>query len=113
MGVTVQGFQSDNGIFASKDFVREIKWGLQHIKFSRVGAHCRNGIAERTIRTIMSKLMDCNGQFKFVANGCRLCCAPQQSHASSHCQNDVSPFEIEGVPLTLLTRVVNRTIFYT
>ena len=31
MGVMVQGYQSDNGIFASEDFVREIEQELQYI----------------------------------------------------------------------------------
>ena len=54
-GITVQAYQSDNGIFASKAFVNEIESGLQNIKFSGVGAHHQNGIAERGIGTILSK----------------------------------------------------------
>ena len=49
MGVTVQGYQSDNGIFASEDFVREIEQGLQYIKLSRVGAHHQNVINEKQL----------------------------------------------------------------
>ena len=56
MGVTVQAYQSDNGIFASKAFVNEIEQGLQNIKFSGVGAHHQNGIAERAIGTILTKV---------------------------------------------------------
>ena len=56
MGVTVQAYQSDNGIFASKAFVQEIENGLQNIKFSGVGAHHQNGIAERGIGTILTKV---------------------------------------------------------
>ena len=55
MGVIVQGYQSDHGILASKDFVKEIEQGLQHIKFSRVGAHHQNGLIERAIGMVMAK----------------------------------------------------------
>ena len=55
LGITVQAYQSDNGIFASNAFVNEIESGLQNIKFSGVGAHHQNGIAERAIGTILSK----------------------------------------------------------
>ena len=37
---------SDNGIFAAHEFMKEIEEGLRNIKFSSVGAHHQNGIAE-------------------------------------------------------------------
>ena len=55
MGVTVQAYQADNGIFVAGDFVNNIESGLQNIKFSGVGAHHQNGIAEHAIQSIFSK----------------------------------------------------------
>ena len=55
MGVTVQAYQADNSIFATCDFINNIESGLQNIKFSGVGAHHQNGIAERAIQSILSK----------------------------------------------------------
>ena len=55
MGVTVQAYQADNGIFAAHAFVNNIESGLQKIKFSGVGAHHQNGIAECAIQSILPK----------------------------------------------------------
>ena len=55
MGVTVQAYQADNGIFDTRAFVNNIESGLQNIKFSGVGAHHQNGIAEHAIQSILSK----------------------------------------------------------
>ena len=55
MGVLVQSYQSDNGIFISMDFMDEVNKGLQNITFSRVGAHQQNGIAQRGIHSILTK----------------------------------------------------------
>ena len=55
MGITIQAYQSDNGIFAACGFLDEIKCRLQNIRFSGVGAHHQNGIAEQAIQTILTK----------------------------------------------------------
>ena len=55
MGVTVQAYQAGNSIFATRTFVNNIESGLQNIKFSGVGAHHQNGIAEHAIQSILSK----------------------------------------------------------
>ena len=55
MGVTVQAYQADNIIFAARTFMNNIESGLQNIKFSGVGAQHQNGIAERTLQSILSK----------------------------------------------------------
>ena len=52
MGVTVQAYQADNAAHA---FINNIESGLHNIKFSGVGAHHQNGIAERAIQSILSK----------------------------------------------------------
>ena len=55
MGITVQAYQADNSIFATWAFVNNIESGLQNIKFSSVGVHHQNGIAEHAIQSILSK----------------------------------------------------------
>ena len=50
MGIVVQVYQSNNGIFASVDFMEEINKGLQNITFSR------NGIAECGIQSISTNV---------------------------------------------------------
>ena len=53
-GVTNKAYHADNSPFGNADFVRSIEGNGQAIKFSRVGAHHQNGVAERTIKTISS-----------------------------------------------------------
>jgi transposase InsO family protein len=43
---------ADNGVFTSAEFRDDMKRKGQQIRFSGVGAHHQNGIAERTIKTI-------------------------------------------------------------
>ncbi len=54
MGVHVVSYQSDNGIFKAAEFVNHLMKQEQQIKFSGVGAHHQNGVAERSIGTIMA-----------------------------------------------------------
>ena len=42
----------DNGIFQSKEYCADLKRQKQLIKYSGVGAHHQNGVAERSIRTV-------------------------------------------------------------
>ena len=56
MGVVVHAYQSDNGIFASVNFMEEINKGLQNTTFSGVGTHHQNGIAECGIQSILTKV---------------------------------------------------------
>ena len=53
-GVTIKAYHADNSPFGNADFVRSIEDNGQAIKFSGVGAHHQNGVAERTIKTISS-----------------------------------------------------------
>jgi GAG-pre-integrase domain len=53
-GVVIQAYHTDNGILTAHDFMKELLNSSQTIKFSGVGAHHQNGIAERAIGTIMS-----------------------------------------------------------
>jgi hypothetical protein len=51
-GFRVKSFQADNGVFTSAEFKTDLERKQQTIKFSGVGAHHQNGIAERSIKTI-------------------------------------------------------------
>ena len=46
MGVSIDEYHTDNGIFKSKDFMAEIRNNDQGIRFSGVGAKWQNGAAE-------------------------------------------------------------------
>ena len=54
MGVKVQAYQSDNGVFDSAAYTKELLGTNQQVRFSGVGAKHQNGIAERGIGTIMN-----------------------------------------------------------
>ena len=54
-GVQVKSYHGDNGIFKSKEFEEALTKLEQQLKFSGVGAHHQNGIAERNIRTVTEK----------------------------------------------------------
>jgi hypothetical protein len=51
-GVRVESYRGDNGVYRSNEFTKDLKLRSQTIKFSGVGAHHQNGVAERAIRTI-------------------------------------------------------------
>ena len=54
-GVIPQSYLSDNaGSFTSKSFTEKLSKFSQVIRFAGVGAHHHNGVAERSIQTIMS-----------------------------------------------------------
>ena len=55
MGVAVQSYHTDNGIYKSKAFTEELTTKYQSIRFSGVGAKWQNGVAEGAIRIIVSK----------------------------------------------------------
>ena len=54
-GVMVKSYRTDNGIFTKEQFLTEIIDNNQSISCSGVGAHHQNGIAERAIRTHVTK----------------------------------------------------------
>ena len=55
VGVIIQSYQSDNGAaFTSDAYVQELSTFKQTTTFAGVGAHHHNGVAERSIQTIMS-----------------------------------------------------------
>jgi len=51
-GVEVQTYHGDNGVFWSHKFLNDLEVHDQTIKFSGVGAHHQNGVAEHAICTI-------------------------------------------------------------
>lgn len=57
-GVKVQKYHGDNGVFKSKEFTDSLTKNPepeQEFKFSGVGAHHQNGVAERNICTVTEK----------------------------------------------------------
>ena len=54
-GIVVRNYRSDNGIFSKTEFMKEIYESKQNITFSGVGAHHQNGVAERAIRTVVTR----------------------------------------------------------
>jgi hypothetical protein len=53
-GVKIQAYHSDNGVFTSKSFLEELVRTNQTIRFSGAGAGHQGGVAERSIRTIVT-----------------------------------------------------------
>ena len=51
-GHKVERYHADNGRFAEKVFVQDVKDKQQNITFCGVGSHHQNGIAERRIKTL-------------------------------------------------------------
>ncbi len=54
-GVLVRRYRADNGVFNSADFEEEVEKGSQSIMYSGVGAQHQNGVAERSIRTVVEQ----------------------------------------------------------
>jgi hypothetical protein len=52
-GIQVQSYSSDNGIYTSKEFMRELHTKGQGIKHSGVGGHHHNGVAENSIKNVV------------------------------------------------------------
>ena len=51
-GVDIVSYRGDNGVFKSKMYQDDLQRKKQSIRFSGVGAHHQNGVAERSIRTV-------------------------------------------------------------
>ncbi|MGH7974322.1 MAG: hypothetical protein ACREBR_02255 [bacterium] len=54
-GVKVQNYHSDNGVFTATQFRQHLEESDQDLSLSGVGAHHQNGVAERAIRTVVSR----------------------------------------------------------
>jgi hypothetical protein len=54
MGVSLQRFHTDEGVFMAREFLEHLAKGNQDIRFSGVGTGHQNGVSERAIRTITS-----------------------------------------------------------
>ena len=55
LGVSVESYHTDNGVYKSAAFTQEIASNFQKIKFSGVGAKWQNGVAENAIKIVVSK----------------------------------------------------------
>ncbi len=53
LGVRVKNYHTDNGVFTSSYFMQCLLDKQQNIRFAGVGAAHQNGVAERSIRTIV------------------------------------------------------------
>ena len=53
MGVVINGYHTDNGIFNYSDFMEELLKKQQNIRFSGAGASHKNRTAERAIKTLV------------------------------------------------------------
>jgi len=52
-GVSIKAYHADNVPFAAKEFVADLNAKGQTIDYSGTGAHHQNGVAKRTIQTVM------------------------------------------------------------
>jgi hypothetical protein len=50
VGVSIKNYQTDNGVYTAKEFLRELHENGQGIKHSGVGGHHHNGAAENSIK---------------------------------------------------------------
>ena len=64
-GIKVKAYHADNGRFAEKTFLSDVKRRLQRITFCGVGAHHQNGIAESAIKrlTLVSRTLLVHAQY--------------------------------------------------
>ena len=54
MSVTVHSYYADNGIYKSKEFQKDLDKGHQILTLYGVGAHVKNGVAKRTVQTMVN-----------------------------------------------------------
>ena len=53
--IKVKEYQTDNGVFKAASFLEAVENSGQKITFSGVGAQFQNGVAERSIKTVVEK----------------------------------------------------------
>ena len=53
-GRVINGYNTDNGIFNSSEFMEELLKKQKNIRFIRAGASHQNGAAERAIKTVVT-----------------------------------------------------------
>ena len=51
-GILIKSYRGDNGVYRSQKFQQDLRDKNQPMRYSGVGAHHHNGIAERAIRTV-------------------------------------------------------------
>ena len=72
-GVKVKAHHADNGIFAERSFINDVKCCFQRITFCGVGAHHQNGVSEKAIKQL-------------ILTACTLIVHAQR-HWPEHCRN--------------------------
>ena len=53
LGITVKNYQTDNGVYTSQEFLKELIESGQGLKHSGVGGHHHNGPAENAIKNVI------------------------------------------------------------
>ena len=60
VGITIKQYYSDNGVFSSNEFREHCTHLGQTLRFSGVGAHHQNGVAEQVIQTVTNMAPTCS-----------------------------------------------------
>ena len=55
IGITVKNYQTDNGVYTSQEFLKELVEHGQGLKHSGVGGHHHNGAAENAIKNVVRR----------------------------------------------------------
>ena len=55
IGNTIQGYNTDNGVYIAKALMSKLQSNNQTLRLSGVGAHHHNGVAENAIKNISRK----------------------------------------------------------
>ena len=55
IGITIQGYNTDNGVYTAKALIGKLQSDHQTLRLSGVGAHHHNGVAENAIKNISRK----------------------------------------------------------
>ena len=104
-GVTVQSYHTDNGVFTSKEFMRELAAKGQGLKLSGVSAQFQNGAAENSIKIVVrnARTMMIHASLRWPGFAERDLWPMALSHAV-HLHN-VTPRQETGVsPIEVFTR---------
>ena len=54
MGVRIESYRGDNGVYKSKEFKDDLIARQQIMSYSGVGVHGQNGVSERGISTVVN-----------------------------------------------------------
>lgn len=109
MGVSLQRFHTDEGVFTAREFLEHLAEGNQDIRFSGVGTGHQNGVSERAIRTItsMARTMMLHSALRSPEGFITADLWPMAMDYAVWIYNHVPSATTGLSPLDLFTRVVN------